>query len=215
MPRPKATTAGSIVPSGITVSTSVADRPADAGVGEHQPERRQHQRQHRRPADRVDQPAPLVERRQRRRPQPGEDDREREQHAEAEQDEGLAVALEQAGLVERRVEIEQGADDGGQQHDQDRQEQPVAVALALRRALRLAGRGRAAADQLESRQRGEAEHQQAVGDVAEPVPGEQAERDQAPEGGVAEALRVGAVERAEQRPGREQRPDQIEDVLDA
>jgi hypothetical protein len=41
-----------------------ADQVADAGLLQHGAERRQHQRQHRGPADRVHQPPPLLQRRQ-------------------------------------------------------------------------------------------------------------------------------------------------------
>jgi hypothetical protein len=50
-----------------------ADGVADSGGGEQHAERGQHLRQHRRPADRVDQPPAFLQRGDRRRPQPGED----------------------------------------------------------------------------------------------------------------------------------------------
>ena len=64
---------------------------------------------------------------------------------------------------------------------------------AASRSTSRRGRRLAAAEQAEAGERGEAEHEQAVAEVAEPVAGEQAQRDQAPEGGIAEALAVGAV----------------------
>ena len=86
---------------------------ADAGGGEHHAERGEHLRQHRRPADRVDQPPPLLQRRDRRRPQPGVEHAEREQRAEAEEDVGLALGLDQAELAERRVIVDERADQRG------------------------------------------------------------------------------------------------------
>ena len=47
-----------------------------------------------------------------------------------------------------------------------------------------------AADQAEAGEADQAEHEQAVGEIAETVAGEQAQRHQSPEGGVAEALRL-------------------------
>jgi hypothetical protein len=127
---------------------------------------------------------------------------------------GLAVALEQARPVQRRVEIEERAGHRRDEHDEDRQEQLVAVALARGGAFGIVRGRRAPPDELERRKRRKAEHEEAVGDVAEPVPGDQAQRDEPPEGGVAEPLRVRPIGEAQERPGGEQRSDQVEDVLD-
>ena len=59
------------------------------------------------------------------------------------------------------------------------------------------GRRMAAADEAEAGEPGEAEHEQAVAEIADAVAAEQAQRHQPPEGGIAEALGVGAVERAD------------------
>src|SRR3546814_4612121 len=56
------------------------------------------------------------------------------------------------------------------------------------------------------------ENEQAVAEVAKPVAREHRQREQAPEGGVAEAFRVGAVDKAENREKRErQAREDIED----
>ncbi len=72
----------------------------------------------------------------------------------------------------------------------------------------------APADEAETREPGEPEHEETVRYVAEPVPGDQAQRHQPPKGGIAETLWVGAVESAEQRPRPEQGATQVEDILD-
>src|SRR5204863_4506770 len=71
----------------------------------------------------------------------------------------------------------------------------------------------AAAERAEAGEAREAEDEQAVGEIAEPASGEQAQRHQAPEGGIAEALGVAAVERAEDRVSREQGADDAERPL--
>ena len=72
----------------------------------------------------------------------------------------------------------------------------------------------AAADQAEAGERRQAEHEQAVAEIADPVAGEQAQRHQPPEGGIAEALGIGAIEHAEHREGREQQPGEAEEPLE-
>ena len=56
------------------------------------------------------------------------------------------------------------------------------------RARGVGGRRIAAAERAEAGEAGEAEHEQAVAEIAEPAAGEQAQRHQSPEGGIAEAL---------------------------
>lgn len=51
--------------------------------------------------------------------------------------------------------------------------------------------------------RDEREDEQAVAEVAEMISSEHRQREQAPEGGIAEALRIAAVGQAERREGRE------------
>ena len=140
------------------------------------------------------------------RPQPGEDRAQREQHAEAEEDIGFALGLDPADAAERRVIVGKRADQRGHRDDQRRQEQLVAKPVGPGLPLRLAGRRRvAAADEAEPGEPGQAEHQQPVAEIADRVAAEQAQRHQPPEGGIAEALGVGPVERGQQREGREHR----------
>src|SRR5205085_4267956 len=107
---------------------------------------------------------------------------------------------------------EQAPDEGRDRDDEGGQEQAVAAPFRRRGAFRLAGRRRiAAAEQAEAGEPDQAEHKDAVAEVPDPVPGEEAQRDQRPESGVAEPLAVGPVERAQHRKGCEHRPgEQIE-----
>ena len=119
----------------------------------------------------------------------------------------LGVLFAAAGVAERRVIVGEGADQRGQRDDQRRQEQPVAELLRPGLALLVAGRRRVASpDEAEPGETGEAEHQQAVAEIADDVSAEQAQRHQPPERRIAEPLGMGAIERRQQGERREHRP---------
>ncbi len=107
MPSANTSTVRKMLPFGMTDCGQLADDVADARGREQHAERGEHLRKHGRPADRIDQPAAFLQRRDRRRPEPGEDGGEREQDAEAEEDVGLALRLDPAEAADRRVIVDE------------------------------------------------------------------------------------------------------------
>jgi len=149
---------------------------------------------------------PLLKRRDRRRPQPGVEDRQREQRAEAQEDVGLPLGFDETLPAERRVIVDEGADQSRRGNDERGKEQAVAEPVRPGGAFGLARRrGRASPDQAEAGKSREAEHEQAVDEVGEPGASDQAQRHQAPEGGIANALSIGAIGHAQDREQREHR----------
>src|SRR6185436_11518161 len=158
----------------------------------------------RRPAHGVGQPAALLQRADQRLAQQDEADAGGDDGGQRQRDQRRLLGVEQRAAADLQGLQDQDAEGDHDGQGQRRDEQPLAVPFGQRLALLRRGGGRLPAAELagpgDRRQR---QHQHAVADVAQPVAGQEAERDQAPEGGVAEALGVVPVGGAQHREGPE------------
>ena len=99
---------------------------ADTGQREDRAERGQHLRQHRRPADHVDEPAPFLERHVNAGFQPQHRNAERDHDAERQRDHRHLSGIDERRAGDGDVLEEERADEGRGRNDERRHKEPIA-----------------------------------------------------------------------------------------